>query len=107
LVPSRATYWKKVLGTLRTSRAAAAATSSWRNAGTFVTRSTSPDCSAATRVESSGIGRNTTSRIAGGPRQYASFAVSTSRSSFTHSTKRYAPVPIGVIASSAESVAST
>ena len=87
-MPSSATYWKKVLGTLRTSSEAAAATSACRNAGTLVTRSTSPDCSAATRVESSGMGRNTTSRMAGAPRQYASFAVSTSRSSFTHSTKR-------------------
>jgi len=74
-----------------------------RSGGTLVMMSASPFSSATMRGKSSGIGFQTTRSIAGGlpsqPHQ-SRLASITSRSSFTHSTKRYAPVPTGRRASS-------
>ena len=63
----------------------------------------SPRVSAATRAKLSGMGRHTTFLIFGAPRQYASFASRTTRSSFTHSTNLYGPVPTGLRAKSFQS----
>ena len=74
-----------------------------RSGGTLVMMSASPFSSATMRGKSSGIGFHTTRSIAGGrpsqPHQ-SRLASITSRSSFTHSTNRYAPVPTGRRASS-------
>ena len=74
-----------------------------RSGGTFVMMSASPFSSATIRGKSSGIGFQTTRSIAGAfpsqPHQ-SRLASITRRSSFTHSTNRYAPVPTGRRASS-------
>src|SRR4029434_11338263 len=67
-----------------------------RSGGTFVTMSASPLSSATKRGKSSGMGFQITRSMVGffpsQPHQ-APLASMTSRSSLTHSTKRYAPVP--------------
>ncbi len=66
-----------------------------RCGGMFTATSISPFWSAATRTESSGIGRKTSDLIRGAPRQYCSLASSSMRSSFTQRTKRKGPEPTG------------
>ena len=67
---------------------------SW-SGGTFTIRSAWPVCRAAIRAPSSGIGRHVARRTAGLPLQCASFASTTMRSFFCHSTNLNGPVPTG------------
>ena len=63
----------------------------------------SPRVSAATRAKLSGMGRQITFLILGAPRQYAGLASSTTRSSLTHSTNLYGPVPTGFVPKASQS----
>jgi hypothetical protein len=90
-------------GTLTTRVALPSAMALMRSGGTLVTMSASPLSSATKRGKSSGMGFQITRSMAGffpsQPHQ-SRLASMTSRSSLTHSTKRYAPVPTGLRASS-------
>jgi hypothetical protein len=66
-----------------------------RCGGMFTAMSISPFCSAATRTESSGMGRKISVLILGAPRQYCSLAVSSICSSFTQRTNLNGPEPTG------------
>ncbi len=54
------------------------------------------------RAASSGMGRKAMERTLGLPFQYASFASSTTRTSFSHSLYLKAPLPTGFLANSAQ-----
>ena len=81
----------RVAGALRIFVTRPSARAAIRSGGTLVMMSASPFSSATIRGKSSGIGFQTTRSIAGGlpsqPHQ-SWFASITSRSSFTHSTRR-------------------